>query len=185
MRIGILSDTHSPETGRVPPPEIARAFEGVDLILHAGDIRTPECLDWLEQIAPVLAVEIRPSPTDNDPRVVYKRVFEVGGYTIGMKHDFMLKGMMWELMPGAIGAKFPPDQRLTDPIAHEFGQSVDIVVFGHTHFAMVERHQDIWFINPGSPTLPNHVRRLGTVALLEITPAGPEARLVNLTDFRE
>jgi hypothetical protein len=50
------------------------AFEGVDLILHAGDIYTSECLDALERVAPVLAVEVPPTPADGDPRIKYKRV---------------------------------------------------------------------------------------------------------------
>jgi predicted phosphodiesterase len=62
MRIGLISDTHSPAMGVHPPEQVARAFEGVDLILHAGDIYSSDCLDWLELIAPVIAVEVAPAP---------------------------------------------------------------------------------------------------------------------------
>ena len=55
MRIGLISDTHLPSSIREPWPEVAQAFRQVDLILHAGDIVTPRILDWLEDIAPVLA----------------------------------------------------------------------------------------------------------------------------------
>ena len=35
--------------GKHPPEEVALAFADVDLILHAGDIYSSACLDWLEQ----------------------------------------------------------------------------------------------------------------------------------------
>ena len=53
MKIGLISDTHNPGAALEPPYEVAKAFEEVDLILHAGDIYVTSCLDWLEQIAPV------------------------------------------------------------------------------------------------------------------------------------
>ena len=49
--VGVISDTHNPSVGVLPPPEVAIAFQGVDVILHAGDIYVPSCLDWLEAIA--------------------------------------------------------------------------------------------------------------------------------------
>ena len=55
MIVGVISDTHNPSVGVLPPPEVAIAFQGVNVILHAGDIYVPSCLDWLEAIAPVYA----------------------------------------------------------------------------------------------------------------------------------
>jgi putative phosphoesterase len=49
--IGVISDTHG-----LLRPEVADAFGGVGLILHAGDIGTAEILDQLRKIAPVVAV---------------------------------------------------------------------------------------------------------------------------------
>ena len=73
MRIGIISDTHNPNVGPEPPPEVLVAFRGVEAILHAGDIYVSSCLDWLESIAPVYAVELgAASHFANDPRVVDK-----------------------------------------------------------------------------------------------------------------
>ena len=80
MRIGVISDTHTPGAAKEPPSEIVQAFEGVDLILHAGDIYIASCLDWLERIAPVMAVELGSQAHFNgDPRVAEKRVFELEG----------------------------------------------------------------------------------------------------------
>jgi predicted phosphodiesterase len=38
MRVGVISDTHNPSVGAEPPPEVISAFDGVDVIIHAGDI---------------------------------------------------------------------------------------------------------------------------------------------------
>ena len=67
MLIGLLSDTHvrtpgfnaglSSLTADELPAAVCEALQGVDLILHAGDIYTLPVLDELEAVAPVLAAE--------------------------------------------------------------------------------------------------------------------------------
>jgi len=49
--IGIISDTHG-----FLPQSVAEAFNGVDLIIHAGDIGEPDIIAALEEIAPTIAV---------------------------------------------------------------------------------------------------------------------------------
>ncbi len=56
MKIGLIADPHLPSAGKELSPRVAEVFEGVDLILHAGDIYLASCLDWLEGIAAVKAV---------------------------------------------------------------------------------------------------------------------------------
>src|SRR6185503_10507217 len=51
MKIGAISDTH----GHFDP-KIPKLFDGVDHILHGGDIGLPWLILELEQIAPVTAV---------------------------------------------------------------------------------------------------------------------------------
>ena len=50
-RIGVISDTHN-----YLDPRVAELFEGVDHILHGGDVGLPWLIQQLEQIAPVTAV---------------------------------------------------------------------------------------------------------------------------------
>ena len=112
MRVGVISDTHSPSVGAEPPPEVAIAFQGVDLILHAGDIYTPVCLDWLETIAPVYAVEMwADAHFKEDPRVVNKtRVLNFEGHAIGLTHDLLVPGMAQEITEySPLSKHFPPD----------------------------------------------------------------------------
>lgn len=80
MRIGLIADTHLPSTIREPWPEVATAFEGVDLILHAGDIVTSRVLDWLERVAPVLAALGNNDFDLDDPRVKETQVVDVDGW---------------------------------------------------------------------------------------------------------
>ena len=67
---GLVSDTHIPEARTTIFDELYEAFRGVDVILHAGDIHDVIVLDWLEEVAPVIArlrghparVELRHAP---------------------------------------------------------------------------------------------------------------------------
>ena len=186
VKIGLISDTHLPAMGSEPPPEVARAFSGVDLILHAGDIYSADCLDWLERIAPVVAVEVPPAPVVGDHRVVagyVGRVVEVEGATIGLVHDLAIKGVN-EVVPGVL-ARFPAERSLPEAVSAFFGQPVEAVVFGHTHYPVAETHHGILFVNPGSPTLPKMVRRLGTVGVMERGPEGWDAQIIDLAALSE
>ena len=185
MKTGLISDTHSPAMGKHPPDEVALAFADVDLILHAGDIYTSACLDWLEEIAPVLAVEVPPAPCFGDPRVARKRVVDIGGRPVGLVHDLVILGHGFEVAPGIMERQVADDEPLADYLEQFFGERVEAVVFGDTHIPMVERHQGILFVNPGSPTLPRQRRELGMVGIMETDENGHEARIVQLSDYRE
>jgi len=182
MRIGLISDTHIPSMGPEPPSQVVRAFEGVDLILHAGHVEVPSCIQWLERIAPVTATTSWLVGTGEAlPRVNTTQVVEVENHTIGLCHELILKRLGDDAIPGAIGRGFPPTESLPAALELIFGKPVDIVVFGYTHEAMVEEHQGILFVNPGSPSLVKQQKRLGTVAVLEITPGNRAAWVIDLT----
>jgi putative phosphoesterase len=186
MKIGLIADTHVPAYSKEPPYQVAKAFEGVDLILHSGDIVIPSCLDWLERIAPVRAVEAGALyHLANDHRVVLDtRVEELEGHAIGMVHELAVPGMIQhEVFPGIIEEKFPPGNSLPAALQQVFGAPVDIVVCGYTHQAMIEEHQGVLLVNPGSTNLRLHRQVLGTVAVLDLTPEKREARIVDLNDL--
>ncbi len=186
MKIGVISDTHNPSVGAEPPPEVAIAFQGVDVILHAGDIYVPSCLDWLEAIAPVYAVEMEADAHfKDDPRVVNKtRVLHLEGHTIGVTHDLLVPGMDQEITEySPISKHFPRDADLSTALETVFAAPVDIVIFGHTHYAVVEEFQGILLVNPGSPNLPKQLRRLGQVAILELEPGHKRAEILDLSTF--
>ena len=186
MKVGLISDTHNPSVGKEPPPEVAIAFKGVDVILHAGDIYVPACLDWLETIAPVYAVEMwGDAQFKEDPRVVDKtRVLHLGGHTIGLTHDLLVPGMAQEITEySPLSKHFPPGADFSKALETVFGTSVDIVVFGHTHYPIVEEYKGILMVNPGSPSLPKQLRRLGQVAIMELEPGHRSAEILQLSAF--
>ena len=78
---------------------------------------------------------------------------------------------------------FPPDSSLSGALETVFDAAVDVVIFGHTHYAVVEEFQNILMVNPGSPALPKQLRRLGQVAILELEPGQKSAEILNLSAF--
>ena len=186
MRIGLISDTHIPGGATEVPANVVKAFEGVDLILHAGNVYTLPILDWLERIAPVKVSGSldRDKHVHSDPRVAEKQVLEVEGHTIGMIHDLMVPGFGGWIYPGSLTTSFEYDS--SRPLIPEemFETAVDIVIFGHTCVAMVEEYGGTLLINPGSPTLRNQLMKIGTVAVLELTAESREVKVIDLaTDF--
>lgn len=174
MRIGLIADTHIPEARPDLPRDIFAFFSGVDLILHAGDLHVLQVLDWLEEMAPVVGVRGngddggsgRPLVPE-DPRLKETQVLHLEGLRIGMLHT-----LPWYL-------EYP--HPLGESMVQRFGEPVDIIVYGDSHVAEIERREGILVINPGSPTLPNNLTaRPGTVALLEVSQRQAEARILQL-----
>lgn len=184
MKIGVISDTHIPAAGPEPPAEVATAFAGVDLILHAGHAYVPACIAWLERIAPVRSSE---SWLDGSGESLTRngqlQVLELEGHTVGMAHELILRSLGDDVLPGTIARRFPRDESLAAALAEIFGKPVDVVVFGYTHEALVEVHDGVLFVNPGSPSLVRQQVRLGTVAMLELTPVDKTARIIDLAEL--
>jgi hypothetical protein len=160
---------------------VAQAFEGVDLILHAGHANVASCLEWLGRIAPVRATESwLQGEGESWTRSGQVAVMEVAGHTIGMVHELIIGSLADDVLPGALGRAFPDAGPLLEELESIFGVAVDIVVCGYTHEAMVETHGGVLFVNPGSPSLVRQQVRLGTVAILELDEDRREARIVSL-----
>jgi len=161
MRIGLITDTHIPVAAEELPPQVAKAFRGVDLILHAGDIYRASVLDDLERIAPVLAAlgDDDPFTLTEDERVAMKHVLNLEGHTLWLIHE---RPYMFNLT------------------SQQVAESPDIVVHGHSHAAHVQNYNGILFVGSGSPTFLNYVRGPGTVAILDISPGDAQASIVKL-----
>lgn len=182
MKIGLISDTHIPSMGTEPPPEVRVAFAGVDAIIHAGDVYIQSCIDWLEQIAPVYAAPtgFRAGASEASPRTSAPLVVELEGHKIGVVHKLSMMPLTEEVYPGAIEKWYPKHMSIRAELQDIFEQPVDIVVFGYTHEAMIETHEGVLFVNSGSPNMVKQVMRVGTVAILDLTPTSAEARIIDL-----
>jgi putative phosphoesterase len=126
MRIGLISDTH----GRLRN-EVYDLFDGVEHILHAGDVGPPDLLVELEAIAPVTAVY---GNTDGFPlreRTSDVAVLELEGHRVVVLHGDQL------------GSPTPERLRLSYPEAR-------VIVYGHTHRPLVDETEGTLVVNPGS-----------------------------------
>lgn len=133
MRVAVLSDTHLRE-GQTLPVQVWEGIEGVNLILHAGDIVNPGLLTDLQSLAPVEAVQGNCDGWDID--LPQKKIILCEGIRIGITH-------------GAYGlGKTTPERAW-----HTFERgSVDLIVFGHSHVPYKEWKDGVLLFNPGSPT---------------------------------
>jgi len=167
MRLGLITDTHIPEVTSTLPPEVLLALQGVDLILHAGDIYQLSVLDELAAIAPVMAARGDDDYGEvvHDQRVQTKHVLKLGERTLWLVHE----------KPLHLTAAWPMDY----PHRAD-GDLPDIVVFGHEHRVVVQRHNGILFINSGSPTCLNYQRGLGTMGILDISSGDIAPRIIDL-----
>ena len=188
MKIGLISDTHSAGSGRDLPDKVLDALAGVDLILHCGDLECLGVLDYLETVAPVLAVRGYEDPVEPGERLAHAtRVVHAGGVAIGMIHDIQWPGPKVATTPDGTGLVLP-EGHAKATLSRKFGEPVDVVVFGDTHEELVCRWDDTLIVNPGSPTYPGKRHRrgaLGTVGLLTIDGEEATARLIDLETGEE
>jgi putative phosphoesterase len=150
MIIGVISDTHG-----LLRPEALRALEGSGLIVHAGDIGAPAVLETLRGMAPVVAVRGNNdhAPWARDLRDVER--FEAGSASICLLHD--LKDLA------------------IDPAA----EGVQVVIAGHTHQPLVERRDEVLYLNPGSAG-PRRFRLPIALARMRVEPGGIAAEIIRL-----
>ena len=179
MLIGLLSDTHIASADQALPPQVKEAFQGVDLILHLGDVWIPAILDELEEVAPVLVArgdDDMDEDFGNDSRMEGRQVLHFDGVTVWAMHVKPRYGaIVHPKDTNSYHALFNRDR------LHEAAEELpDVVVFGHSHFAEIENYKGVLLVNPGSPTMPNYIPKLGTVGFLTIEDSRAEARLLQL-----
>jgi len=136
MRIGVISDTHIPVKAKEIPQEIIKAFKGIDMILHAGDIVEESVLSELKKLSKDVRAVLGNMDSPELEKILPKKdIIKVNNVKIGLIHGYGR-----------------PDQ-LPKVVAGEFANDkVDIVIFGHSHTAMNEKIDGVLYFNPGSAT---------------------------------
>ncbi|HHY25136.1 MAG TPA: metallophosphoesterase family protein [Desulfitobacterium dehalogenans] len=134
MRIAVLSDTHL-RAGQTLPRWVWEQCDGVDLIIHAGDVVCPSLLSDLEQIAPLEAVQGNCDGWES-ARLPHSKIITCGEITIGVTHGVYGSGRS---TPERAMRTFDQDK-------------VDLIIFGHSHIPYQEKQGRILLFNPGSPT---------------------------------
>lgn len=121
LKVGVISDTHG-----LVRPAVLDALQGIDVIVHAGDVGGPHVLQALGELAPVIAVR---GNVDLEPwatALLERRRLELGGAHVLLIHDRAMVGGS----PAAEG--------------------IEVVVFGHSHQPLAEREGGVLWFNPGS-----------------------------------
>jgi uncharacterized protein len=151
--VGLIADTHG-----LLRPDVHTALAGVELILHAGDVGDG-LLDELSLIAPVLAVAGNTDPP-GDPRLPVSRTYDIAGIRIHVSHGNELGSPT----PAGLFARYP------EPV----------IVYGHTHRALVTREGERLAINPGAAG-PRRFNLRPSVARLTIAGSTVDVEIIELT----
>ena len=183
VKIGVISDTHSAGSGRDLPIKIINALRGVDLILHCGDLECLGVLDYLEEVAPLLAVRGYEDPIEEGERLALTtRVVQAEGVAIGMTHDIQWPSPKIPTSPDGTELVYPEGNG-REIMARKFKAPVDVVLFGDTHEELVTHWDGILIMNPGSPTYPGRRHKrgvLGTIGILEVDGNEASGRIIHL-----
>ncbi|HSK36592.1 MAG TPA: metallophosphoesterase family protein [Actinomycetota bacterium] len=149
MNVAVLSDTHAPRYWKACPPEVARRLDGVDLILHAGDVCRASVLEELAAFAPVRAV----LGNNDTPDVAAWGAPE----TLELDLDGLAAAMVHDAGPA---------QGRTRRLRRRF-PAAELVVFGPSHIPLDQSGDGVRIFNPGSPTDRRRQPR-GTMGLLRV-----------------
>jgi uncharacterized protein len=119
--VGVISDTHG-----LLRPEAVAALTGTDLIIHGGDVGTPDVIDALRNLAPTFVVRGNVDKAQWADALPMTADVEVGELLFHVLHDIS----ELDLDPAAVGYA--------------------AVVYGHSHRPSIEMRAGVLFLNPGS-----------------------------------
>ncbi len=123
--VGLISDSHG-----LLRPEVFPVLEGVDRILHAGDVEDPHILVDLAAIAPVTAVWGNVDGRAVRAATREEALVDVGGVSVGLIHGHQVHPDYVRLL-----ARFP---------------GAGVIVHGHTHVPRCEAVGNVLLVNPGA-----------------------------------
>ena len=154
-RVGLISDTHN-----MLRPQVFDVFQGVELILHAGDVGDDDILDELAAIAPVYAVRGNTDRIDN-PRLPEAREFRISGVRVHVSHGH------------EVGAK---------PITlmAAYGDEADVILYGHTHRELITELEGKLIVNPGAAGA-RRFDLMPCVAIMTIAGSAASIELIRLS----
>ncbi|MBI2205221.1 MAG: metallophosphoesterase family protein [Candidatus Rokubacteria bacterium] len=147
---GVISDTHA-----LIRPEAISVLRGCDLIIHAGDIGSPDVIARLCDVAPTFVVR---GNNDTGPWAAglpVTQTVEVGSLRFYVLHELRALGL--------------------DPAAGGFAA----VVCGHSHQPVVRFREGVLYLNPGSAG-PRRFKLPVTVARVHVSGHDLQPEIVEL-----
>lgn len=150
MKIGLIADTHG-----LLRPEALAALQGVDHLIHAGDIGGAHLLAELERIAPLSVVRGNNDGDTWADDIPERLTLRFGAVSLYLLHDLK--------------------QLDIDPKA----EGIDVVIAGHSHKPLQEERDGVLYLNPGSAG-PRRFKLPISVALLHIDGNAVRFELITL-----
>ncbi len=150
MLIGVISDTHG-----MLRPEALAALQGVEHILHAGDVGDAQILAALSEIAPVTAIRGNIDVFGPCAELPAIEMVDLGGKNFYMLHD----RKQLDLNPEAAG--------------------IAAVISGHSHQPAIDWRKEVLYFNPGSAG-PRRFSLPISLGFIEIREGKIEPKLITL-----
>lgn len=132
VKIGVLSDTHLRQVTREFLDIFDRFLADMDLVLHAGDVVSPDVIEFLNA-KDFHGVCGNMDPVSLQQALPEKKVLNVAGHKLGLIHGW--------------GGSDGLEDRIRPVFRH-----VGIIVYGHSHIAANHVRDGVLFFNPGTAT---------------------------------
>jgi len=160
MRIGVVSDTHG-----YFDPRLTEVLNGVDEILHAGDVGPGDVLDLA---------------SSGLPATMLRRLDGFETYVVHELPRAQSALRDWATAASLTGKKATQCEQFL----RNFPETCRIVIFGHSHEPCPQILAGKLFFNPGSAgkkrfSLPR------TCGMLELLPEGARATILGLERYNE
>lgn len=160
IKILALSDTHINQTDQRLPDQVIEEASKVDMIFHTGDFTGKDAYDYINSLNKLVAV--RGNMDD----------YYIGGI-LPIKHSLVIEGVRI----GLIHSSGSYDQAVWR--ARSAFESVEMILFGHTHYPFNERIGDVLMFNPGSSTEPRNAP-FPSFGIIEIDSGNFTSRIIPL-----
>ena len=155
--VGVISDTHG-----LVDSKINTLFEGVDHILHAGDLGNLQVYHELQKLAPVTAISGNIDEGNLPSEFGSQTTVDLYGVRIFMIH--------------ILGHP----HRLTAEMQTQIGRiQPDVLIFGHSHQPFLQKIGSVLFFNPGSAG-PKRFSLPRCLGLLEIEQGQAQGKIIEL-----
>lgn len=146
MKILIVSDTHRRDENFV---RVMEREPNVEMVLHLGDVEGSEF--YLREVAGC-PMEIVSGNNDFFSDLPKEREIEIAGRKVFLTH-----GHNYYVTVGIEHIRQEGRER-----------GMDIVMFGHTHYPLIDVEKDITLINPGSLSYPRQDGKRPTYIVMTV-----------------
>ena len=150
MKILIISDTHGSHKNF---DRVIEKERPLDMLIHLGDVEGDE--DYIPAVADC-PVHMVSGNNDYNLDLPAQDIFNIGDYKVLVVH-----GHTFYVYRGV--------ERLKQ---YALQNSIDIVMFGHTHKPYIEIDEDVTILNPGSVSYPRQPDHMPTFLIMEIDDEG-------------